>query len=70
MRLDIKACQNPEKTDILCELIYEKLLLEEEVDPSIPRDRQSLAAGWEALSNVLLEATSESLGFYCRKHQD
>jgi len=27
-RLDVKACQNPEKADTLCELIHEKLLLE------------------------------------------
>ena len=60
-RLDVKACQNPEKADTLCELIHEKLLLEEEVDSSTPRDRQSLTAESEALSNVLLEAASDSL---------
>jgi len=69
-RLDIKACQNPEKADALGEQIHEKLLLEEETNASIPRDGQTLTAEWAALSNVLQQAASDSLGFCSRKHQD
>jgi len=52
------------------EQIHEKLLLEEETNASVPRDGETLTAEWEALSNVLQQAASDSLGFCSRKHQD
>ena len=55
-RLDVKACRNPDKVAALREQLYAKFQAEDDADPSLPRDGQTLTAEWEALSNVLTEA--------------
>jgi len=67
-RLDVKAIQNPDKLAAFREQIYLKLHSDDHIETSIPCDRQALTAEWEALSNVVMEAASTSLGFRSRKH--
>jgi len=52
------------------EQIHNKLLLEDRTDSFSSRDKESLPAKLEALSSVLLDTASGSLGFCSRKHQD
>ena len=69
-RLDVRACKDPLKEDLLRENIYAKLQSLPDTDPLVQRDTEALTAEWTDLSKCFMDAATASLGFSTKKHQD
>ena len=69
-RLNVRACSSPETQAELQIAIQQKLSCIPEIDLSTVSNLTTLTDNWQAFSNCLLEASSESLKFTHRKHQD
>lgn len=69
-RLDVRACNDPLKVDLLRENIFAKLQSLPDTDPLVQRDTEALTAEWTDLSRCFMDAATASLGFSTKKHQD
>jgi len=69
-RMDVRACDDPLKVDLLRENIFAKLQSLPDTDPLVQRDTEALTAEWTDLSRCFMDAATASLGFSTKKHQD
>jgi len=66
-RLDVRACDDPLKMDLLRENIFAKLQSIPHTDPLVHKDTEALTAEWTDLSRCFTDAATASLGISTKK---